>query len=72
VVIIHRKEGEVAKDFYLRYPADQLEVTIEKIPLVTEEDGGVKQKWGDNIYRINLNGVNIKAKSKLGFTVGLQ
>ncbi|ACU61969.1 heparinase II/III family protein [Chitinophaga pinensis] len=72
VLVIHRKEGNVQKDFYLRYPADELEASIEKVPLLTEEDGGVKQKWGENIYRINLNGASIKAKTKLGFTIGLQ
>ncbi|QHS58484.1 heparinase II/III domain-containing protein [Chitinophaga agri] len=72
MLVIHRQEGGTSKDFYLRYPSDLLEASIEQIPLVTEEDGGVKQKWGDHIYRINLTGANIKAKSKLGFTVGLR
>lgn len=71
VLVIHRKEGDKTRDLYLYYPAGQLTASIEKVPLQTEEDGGVRQKWGDNIYRINLTGTNIAAKSTLKFTVGL-
>lgn len=68
VLVIHRKEGSGSKDFYLRYPATDLVASVEKVPLQTEEDGGVRQKWGDNIYRINLQG-KVKAQGKLKFLV---
>ncbi len=69
VLVIHRQEGGITKDFFLHYPAAQLVAKVEKVPLQTEEDGGVRQKWGDNIYRINLEG-SVKAKGKLTFSVG--
>lgn len=69
VLVIHRNEGGVAKDFYLYYPAKSLTASVEKVPLETEEDGGVKQKWGDNIYRINLEG-KVKEQGKFVFSVG--
>jgi hypothetical protein len=72
VIVIHRKEGNTSKDFFLRYSPGALRATVEKVPLVTEEDEGVKQKWGDNIYRINLEGTNIGAKRTLHFSVALQ
>jgi hypothetical protein len=69
VLVIHRREGNVAKDFYLHYPAGNFTASVEKVPLQTEEDKGVKQKWGDNIYRINLEG-KVKAQGKFVFSVG--
>ena len=69
VLVIHRREGGVSKDFYLHYPAGEFVVSVEKVPLTTEEDRGVRQKWGDNIYRINLEG-KVKAQGKFVFSVG--
>jgi hypothetical protein len=33
------------------------------------EDQGVKQKWGDNIYRINLKAMNPVIKERYAFSV---
>lgn len=68
VLVIHRKEGGISKDFYLHYPAGDFMASVEKVPLQTEEDRGVRQKWGDNIYRINLEG-KVKAQGKFVFSV---
>ncbi len=42
------------KKMQITYPPSNTTVNIEKVPLVTMEDQGVIQKWGDNIYRINI------------------
>jgi hypothetical protein len=31
-----------------------MQPTVEKVALTSMEDVGVKEKWGDNIYRINF------------------
>jgi hypothetical protein len=48
------REGQdtPAKDALLKYDPDQLEPKVETIKL---EDMGLRQSWGDQIYRIQLN-----------------
>ncbi len=41
-------------EMVISYPAENAKVNIEKVPLVTMEDRGVKEKWGDRIYRITI------------------
>lgn len=54
-LVIHCKpKNGNAKDVVIQYNARQLQPTIEKIPLTSMEDKGVRDKWGDNIYRINF------------------
>jgi len=62
------KEG-AAKDFLIRYDANQMGVAIEKVPLTAMEDKGIIEKWGDTIYRINFTVKSPKAKDKIGFVV---
>ncbi|WP_343746105.1 heparinase II/III family protein [Chitinophaga sp.] len=42
------------QDFVVTYPAGLLEASVEKVHLQQMEDEGIRQKWGDNIYRIIL------------------
>ncbi|WP_246858825.1 heparinase II/III family protein [Chitinophaga sp. XS-30] len=66
---IHYKTVDgTAKDFYVHYPAN-LSAAVEKVPLVTMEDGGIRQKWGDTIYRINFTGGSSRLKDKMTFTI---
>jgi hypothetical protein len=70
VLVIHgRDKNGSARDFYVRYPAKLLTAAVEKVPLVNMEDEGVKQKWGDNIYRINFKAQDIAAQSTLKFVI---
>ncbi|PVD50248.1 heparinase [Terrimonas sp.] len=68
VVIHYRNENGETKNFIVQYNPSQMKAVIEKIPLVTMEDKGVKDKWGDNIYRINLSG-NIHEKNIMKFII---
>ncbi|MBN8859194.1 MAG: heparinase II/III family protein [Sphingobacteriales bacterium] len=56
VAIYYKQENGEGKNFLVQYNPVQMKVTVEKIPLVTMEDKGIEEKWGDNIYRINLSG----------------
>ncbi len=70
IIVVHgRAKDGGAKDFYVRYPAKLLEAAVEKVPLSTEEDQGVQQKWGDSIYRINFRSTGISAKSDINFVI---
>jgi hypothetical protein len=69
-LIIHYKPKNAAvKDFVVKYDPKQMNVTVEKVPLVAPEDKGIMEKWGDNIYRINLNVINPKMKEKFVFVI---
>lgn len=63
-LVIHAKQ-----DFYITYPAKRLQATIERVPLETMEDKGVKEKWGEEIYRINLKSISPAAKETIGITI---
>lgn len=63
-LVIHYK----SKDFYVHYPAD-FSAEVEKVPLVAMEDEGIRQKWGDNIYRINFSGAAGKLNDRMTFTI---
>ena len=68
-LIIHYKQGDVAKDFVIKYNAKQLQAAIEKVPLTAMEDKGIIEKWGDTIYRINFTVIAPKAKDKIAFVI---
>ena len=69
-LIIHFKPANApAKEFLIKYNPKLVQPVIEKIPLITMEDKGVKEKWGDNIYRINFNMISPKVKDKTLFVV---
>lgn len=65
ILVIHQP----SKDLYLHYPSEKFTATIEKVPMEAMEDEGVKQKWGENIYRINLKAVNPVTKDHYVFSV---
>jgi len=65
ILVIHQP----SKDLYLHYPAEKFTAAIEKVPMEAMEDQGVKQKWGENIYRINLKAVNPVMKEHYVFSV---
>ncbi len=69
LVIHFNTEKSMTKDFVVRYNPRQMEVSVEKIPLATMEDQGVLQKWGDNIYRINLKITDPAEKGKINFLI---
>lgn len=64
IVVIHGKQ-----DFYLRYPAGKFGASIEKVSLTGMEDKGVQQKWGDNIYRINLKALKPEVNTQYNFSL---
>ena len=68
VAIYYKQENGEGKNFLVQYNPVQMKVTVEKIPLVTMEDKGIEEKWGDNIYRINLSG-STAGKSVVKFVI---
>ncbi|MDR1813611.1 MAG: heparinase II/III-family protein [Tannerella sp.] len=44
--------------FLLRFDGNKFTAEVEKIPLTTLSDDGVRSSWGDNIRRINLKALN--------------
>jgi hypothetical protein len=69
LIIHYQPKDASAKDFVIKYNPKQMQVAVEKVPLVTMEDKGIKDKWGDNIYRINFNKLDPKEKDKIGFVI---
>jgi len=69
LIIHYAPKDASAQDFVVKYDAKQMNATVEKIPLVTMEDKGVKEKWGDNIYRINFELTNPQDKGKMKFVI---
>ena len=69
-LVIHYqpKKGE-AKDFVIQYNDKQLQPTVEKVPLTAMEDQGIKEKWGDNIYRINFNSTASKTTDAIELVI---
>lgn len=69
-LVIHYQPKDAApKDFVIKYNASQINSTVEKVKLVTMEDKGIIEKWGDNIYRINFNVLAPKTSDKISFMV---
>lgn len=54
--------------FLVSYDPEKMDVMIEKIDLTEPEDQGVEQKWGDRIYRINLEH-NPDQSGDIGFEI---
>lgn len=69
MIIHYQPEGAAAKDFVIKYNAKQLQPFVEKLLLTQEEDKGVLQKWGDNIYRITFNVIAPKKADKINFLI---
>lgn len=64
VAIHYKLENGSAKNFIITYNAAQFKASVEKVKLESPEDKGIIQKWGDNIYRINLHAISPKLKDK--------
>ena len=62
-VVIHYqpKDGKTI-DFVVKYDPKQFRASIEKVKLETEEDNGIRTKWGDVIHRITLEAITPKTK----------
>jgi hypothetical protein len=72
-LVIHFKpRAGQARDFVIKYDANQMEPVVEKVKLVTMEDQGIIEKWGDNIYRINFNVKHPKLKDQFKFQIAPQ
>lgn len=69
-VIIHyqTKDGQ-KQDFKILYDSRRMNASVEKIKLESEEDAGVRQKWGDTIHRINFNVSQPQPKESFTFVV---
>lgn len=69
-LVIHYTSGnKTPKDFVIRYNSKQMQATVEKIPLTAMEDKGIKDKWGDNIYRINFTVIAPKIQDNINFVI---
>ena len=67
---VHYKNGrDEAEDFLVLFDATKWEVKVEKVKLETPEDEGVRQKWGDSIYRINFKRISPKPQDRMKFVV---
>ena len=69
LVVHYQHQDGPSQDFVVHYDAKKLQATVEKVPLTTMEDQGIKKKWGDTIYRINWVAKNPKAKDQFAFRV---
>jgi hypothetical protein len=69
-LVIHYKpkDGE-EKDFVIKYNPGQMGATIEKVSMTEMEDKGVKDRWGDNIYRIKFTVNKPKTNDKINFVI---
>ncbi|MDR1335253.1 MAG: heparinase II/III-family protein, partial [Tannerella sp.] len=69
-VVIHygTKEGQTL-DFMVKYDPGQMRAAVEKVRLETEEDEGIRAKWGDVIHRINFDVLSPKKKDTYVFEI---
>jgi hypothetical protein len=73
MLAIHYKDSEKkSRDFIIRYDPKQFQARVEKISLTAMEDEGIIQKWGDNIYRINLKLISPKISDKFTLEVAMR
>jgi hypothetical protein len=56
-------------DFTVIYNPKQMRVEVEKVTLSTEEDEGIRNSWGDRVYRINLHVIAPKVKDTYLFEI---
>lgn len=69
LVIHYAPEGAKAMDFIVNYNPAQFDASVEKVKLETMEDGGIREKWGDTIHRINLTAKSLKTNDKFSFKI---
>jgi hypothetical protein len=53
----------------MTYNPKQMKAEVEKVTLSTEEDEGIRNKWGDRIFRISFNAVTPKLKDTYLFEI---
>jgi hypothetical protein len=69
-LVIHFKEKPgVSRDFVVKYDPKKMQASVEKVPLIAMEDKGIIEKWGDNIYRINLTVIAPKLSDSMNFVI---
>ena len=69
VVIHYQTDDNKAIDFVVKYNAQQMTATVEKIKYELEEDQGVRARWGENIHRINFEVTTPKTKDTYLFEI---
>lgn len=69
LTIYYKDQNGKAKDFVVKYNADQMQAVVEKVQLTEMEDEGIEKKWGDTIYRINFKVLSPKTNDKIDFVV---
>jgi hypothetical protein len=69
LVIHYRTKAGNANDFVIKYNPGQFRVSVEKVKLETEEDGGIRSGWGDVIHRINFELITPKLKDTYAFEI---
>jgi hypothetical protein len=70
IVIHYANEKGDQKDFAVSYDGKKLDATVEKVQLGSPEDQGIRNNWGDNIYRINLKAKAPKKSDEYELVVG--
>lgn len=69
-VIIHYKDAKGrSTDFAVKFDPTKMRASVEKIALTAMEDRGIRQKWGDNIFRINFEVIAPAVKEKMQFII---
>jgi hypothetical protein len=69
VVIHYQTKDNKNTDFVITYNAKQMRAEVEKVTLATEEDEGIRNGWGDRIYRISFHAVAPKTKDTYSFEI---
>ncbi len=69
LIIHYTSINKEPKDFVIRYNSKKMVATVEKVPLLAMEDKGIKEKWGDNIYRINFAIMAPMTKDQFSFII---
>lgn len=69
ITIHYHPANQKAIDFVVKYDPQQMIAAVEKIKFELEEDRGVLAKWGDNLYRINIEVIEPKLKDSYLFEI---
>jgi hypothetical protein len=62
VTVFYKNAERETVPFVIAYDGARLRAEVEKIPLTTEEDQGVRRNWGDTLHRINLTAIEPRAR----------
>ncbi|MDR0724818.1 MAG: heparinase II/III-family protein [Prevotellaceae bacterium] len=69
LTVHYQSKNGNSTDFIITYNPKQMKAEVEKVILSTEEDEGIRSKWGDRIYRINFNAIAPKLKDTYLFEI---